>query len=188
MRDIERFLGAVRHSASGRDGIPFEAWRQSGHVGVCTLYCALRWLCNGGLLDLSFNECLQHFIPKKELPNDKFEVQRTAFELRPIGLKNTDNKIIGGICNWKLRRGASKSICRIQRGFVFGRNFLNNIVDLDTASRCYALEHWGLMPILAAFDFGTAFPSLSQDWLFLVLRILKLRWFFLFCVWQRQRR
>ena len=54
---------------------------------------------------------------------------------------------------------------------MFQRVALNNVVDLDSASRAFACDPHALLPLLAGFDFGTAFPSLSQQWLFIVLLV-----------------
>ena len=158
-----RFLEHVLHSAPGRECIPYEGCCQAGVEGAATLYFAMRWLCFGGLLDRLFNETLHHFLPKKPLPHDNVEVQRKPFELRSIGFKNTDNKIIGGVSNRALLGGVSQSLCQIQRGFVHGRNAINNVVDLDSASRCYAMAFPESIPVLAGFDFGTAFPFLAHE-------------------------
>ena len=70
-----------------------------------------------------------------------------------------------------------------QNGFVTGRNFLNNIMDLDSAGRIYSMIFQSLcsapsnpsnIPILGAFDFETAFPSVIHAWIWLVLTVRKL--------------
>ena len=40
---------------------------------------------------------------------------------------------------------------------------VNNIVELDSYSRTYAYDPSPLLPILALYDFGSAFPSLVQE-------------------------
>ena len=84
--DIQLFLSRILHSTPGKDGIPYEAMLQAGHEGVITLYNAMRWLCFGRLLDMSFSEAVQRFMPKKPLPTDIVEVCRKPFDLRPIDL------------------------------------------------------------------------------------------------------
>lgn len=64
---------------------------------------------------------------------------------------------------------------RAQRGFVPQRHFLQNVIDLDSASRTFALQNRGnrklsqWFSILALFDFLAAFPSMLHHWIFSVL-------------------
>ena len=65
-----------------------------------------------------------------------------------------------------------------QNGFVRGRNFLNNILDIDSAGRLYSMKYEcsdnklniSNIPISLASDFETAFPSIIHDWIWAVLR------------------
>ncbi len=43
----------------------------------------------------SFNDTSMAFLPKGEKPDDSFMVSRLPEDTRPLGLKNTDNKLIG---------------------------------------------------------------------------------------------
>ena len=58
----------------------------------------------------------------------------------------------------------------IQRGFVYGRQFTLNIVELDTVSRMFSNMPQLMMPILMLFDFESAFPSILHHWIDCVLR------------------
>ncbi|CAK0788750.1 unnamed protein product, partial [Prorocentrum cordatum] len=42
----------------------------------------------------------------------------------------------------------------IQKGFVAGRNFGGNIIDLDVRARTYSMQEPSLHPILVGYDFG----------------------------------
>ena len=48
---------------------------------------------------IHFNKNVNVFIPKGENEDDAVEVIREATETRPLGLKSTDNKIIGAVWN-----------------------------------------------------------------------------------------
>ncbi|CAK0826931.1 unnamed protein product, partial [Prorocentrum cordatum] len=63
-----------------------------------------------------------------------------------------------------------------KRGFIPGRNFGNNILELHVSSRQMSVVPHGStdIPVLYSLDFGQAFPSLNQDFLILSLRALKL--------------
>jgi hypothetical protein len=43
---------------------------------------------------------------------------------------------------------------------------------LDAISRIYASDPTLFFPVLALYDFGSAFPSLIHEWLFIVLRAI----------------
>eukprot|EP00959_Pyramimonas_sp_CCMP1952_P132620 2772934-Pyramimonas_sp.AAC.1 len=58
-----------------------------------------------------------------------------------------------------------------QRGFIRGRNFCHNVLELDIHARL-APQHplaERRSPILVGFDYGQAFPSLSQSFLLQLL-------------------
>ena len=59
----------------------------------------------------------------------------------------------------------------IQRGFVHGRNFVLNILELDVFSRVFTNSSRSSLPpaILVFFDLLVAFPTLAIAWLFQVL-------------------
>ena len=56
------------------------------------------------------------FLPKGSKPNDSFEVVRAPEDTRPLGLKNTDNKIVAGTLVHTFRASMQKSTHRTQRG------------------------------------------------------------------------
>ena len=140
-----------------------------GDDAADVLFRASWWLPSGEVLGWDFNRANTAFIPKKPDANDGAEVVRKPAETRSIGLKDTDNKIIGAVVNRCLRRHAAKHLSEVQRGFVAGRNLLDNVVDIDAEARLLATDSRCCAPVLAAFDYGTAFPSLSQLWLFLTI-------------------
>jgi hypothetical protein len=127
------------------------------------------------------------FGPKGDEPGDNLEVVRDAADVRPLNLKNTDNKIITGANIRPFKPYATSHTHKYQRGFVPGRNFLSNVVDLDSAARLYSLYATGrffsdvpkseplpagktsLIPVLPFFDFAAAFPSVIHRWIFLAI-------------------
>ena len=69
-----------------------------------------------------------------------------------------------------IKIGICKRANSIQRGFITGRQFTNNIVDLDTTSRTFSnTEPVSNIPVMCTFDFAAAFPSVIHSW---ILRIL----------------
>ena len=163
MNDVERFLKYVEDSAPGKDGIPFSGWRFSGKAGVETIWMALWWLLDGYFLHLDFNYALTEFVLKKQVAEDKVFAKRAPAETRPIGLKDCDNKAIGGIVNQCFRFAAASGLSPLQRGFIYGRNPLQNVVELDAFAREAALSGPQLLPILGTFDFGTVRNKSTKD-------------------------
>ena len=68
--------------------------------------------------------------------------------------------------NHAVRPAVAKSTNKIQRGFTPGRQLIENVVDLDAHARVFGKnQHQLLMPVLAAWDYAAAFPSLSHEWI-----------------------
>jgi Reverse transcriptase (RNA-dependent DNA polymerase). len=97
-------------------------------------------------------------------------------------MKNTDNKIIVGANVHALEPIYERITHHTQNGFVKGRNFLNNIMDIDASGRLYSLRHWDKLrdedvshvPVHAAWDFESAFPCVNHKWIWAVLSHRKL--------------
>ncbi|CAK0857630.1 unnamed protein product, partial [Prorocentrum cordatum] len=107
------------------------------------------------------------------------QVQTEAAEsakVRVLGLRNCDLKLISSTVNRAIRPALVSLAPPCQRGFIPGRNFGNNILELDVSSRQMSVVPHGStdIPVLYSLDFGQAFPSLNQDFLILSLRALKL--------------
>jgi hypothetical protein len=134
------FLNSVADSATGPDGLPSSAWKAAGLEGAESLYLLFRWMAEGGNPPPSFNAGLFVFPPKGSSPDDATAVHREVKDTRPITLKNTDNKILAGVQNFALAPVVAEGACSTQRGFIKGRNFMQNLVDLDTEGRILSNE------------------------------------------------
>lgn len=65
-------------------------------------------------------------------------------------------------------------ICPEQRGFMPKRNFLPNVLDLDTESRVASIEATDFtMPSMVLLDILAAFPHLAHAWLWFVLEVAR---------------
>ena len=174
---IQTFLDRVAHSAPGPDGIPYRCWLAAGEPGLRTLYRALRKLYNGELAPEDFNDQLGIFPPKGSADDDTIlSVNRTADCTRPLGLKNTDNKILSGVTNSAITPAITDSAHGSQNGFVAGRQGINNVVTLDAQSRIADLKANAQVPLqlpdiplLTLYDFCAAFPSIVHNYIFMVL-------------------
>eukprot|EP00959_Pyramimonas_sp_CCMP1952_P369827 7745789-Pyramimonas_sp.AAC.1 len=104
-----------------------------------SIHLGLRfWLffCGGFYRDSGFSlssTMLEGFVPKgTEEGDSEGSITRDAGSTRPLGLKNTPNKILTSVVIHGLGKATSKFIHFVQRGFIPGRNFGVNILELDT--------------------------------------------------------
>ena len=132
-------LARARHSLPGPDGIPYAGWSAAGPLGAETRWLLGDHLAGGALPPWEFNHALQVFAPKGDQPLDDFVVLRSPEDTRPLALKNTDNKAIAGAFAAASRRPLTLGPCSIQNGFVPKRHLMQNLVDLDAASRMYGI-------------------------------------------------
>ena len=145
-------------SASGEDGVPYACYCACIEVFAQILASASVAIHDGCLVQWDFNHSITVFPPKGREEGDDVEVVRTAANVRPIGLKNCDNKLICTADNRAIRKEVSDQACEIQRGFLVLRQLIANVVDVDTWSR-----------IMAALFPDSALPSVDQPWIFLML-------------------
>ena len=111
------------------------------------------------------------FVPKGEEDSDESFLSRSPLDTRPLSLKGCDNKTIGAVVNAKLRVPLAKQLSDIQRGFVHGRQLIQNVVDLDSAARLTSMTHdCGALPLMVFFDFAAAFPSVLHEWIQMIMQ------------------
>ena len=159
-------------SAPGPDGIPFGAWRAAGVELYDVMFNAFNSFMNGARLPKGFNECNLVFIPKGEDINDALLVARTPNTTRPISLSNTDSKYFALALNRPLAEAAKVTVHPRQRGFVQGRSLIDNVLEVEGFGQSYTIAEAD-NPAIILFDIMAAFPSLSHQWLFVVLRKMK---------------
>ena len=181
--DYKEYIAKARHSGTGPDGIPYLAWFAGGDAAARTFDKLGQHIFAGNPVTLDFNQSLIAFPPKGCCEGDDEEVIRPPLDTRPIGLKNTDNKIIIGTSVHKFKRSMQINTHKNQRGFVPGRFLVHNALDLDSAGRIlamHAVKHnhssdvlKKVLACLAFFDFAAAFPSMVHGWIFAVLGFQK---------------
>ena len=163
-------MNVLRDSAPGLDGLPFSAWANAGDYAIDTLLNIDSWLRRGLRMPAAFNSILQVFLPKGSHADDDEVVAREPDTCRPLGLEGTDCKILCCAWNHAFRRHSSKHMHYTQRGFVPGRQLIQNVVDLDIHCRIAAAPSVdSRLPCLFAWDFAAAFPSVSWEWLEILL-------------------
>lgn len=168
--NIIEFLRNARHSATGPDGIPYSAWLACGGSEAKTLRPILWEMLNGNGAPALFNHSSAVFPPKGDQEGSQHEVRRAAEDTRPLNLKNTDNETLAGVMNDALKDPIAKWAPRSQRGFVSGRQGLDNVVDIDTQARVLdMLAKAGDAPAIMLYDFAAAFPTINHMFLFLCL-------------------
>ena len=107
------------------------------------------------------------YVPKGERERDHESVIRRPSETRPLGLRNTDIKLLAKAWSRRLRPLLRQYICAAQRGFVWTRNLCQNIVDLDAyAYKIGVPSRRPDFPIIALFDIRSAFTSMAHKWIF----------------------
>jgi hypothetical protein len=162
-------MARPRDSAPGPDGIPFAAWRAAGAELYDVMYDAYDSFIHGEELPEKFNECNLAFIPKGEDINDITLVARSPSTTRPISLSNTDSKYFALALNRPLAEAAKVTVHPRQRGFVQGRSLIDNVLEVEGFAQSYSTAEAD-NPAIFLFDLLAAFPSLSHQWLFVVLR------------------
>ena len=185
--EFESLLRKLSDSACGPDGIPFSAWARSPPIVRHLLYLAYAsWLGSHPLMP-NANLAFLALLPKGDHTDDQLHgVHRKASETRPLSLSNTDVKIFASALRVVLERAVREWAHAAQRGFITGRSMLENIIDIETACICHGLgspatadgifydpantshpatTQVPTTPAAIFFDFGAAFPSISQDYL-----------------------
>ena len=158
--DFSEFIKSLKDSAPGPDGIPYSCYKALIGFSALVFFKANLVLLSGGLLGANFNIQRGCFIPKNA-PTDGLDPR--ADELRTLGLKNSDNKVITGTNVRQFSQVVAQNAVSIQRGFVSGRQAVLNIVDLDAISRSQAnFNYFSAEAIIALWDFMAAFPSVRR--------------------------
>ena len=149
-----------------------------------TLYAMLLAQLNGDSIPSDFNASATVFVPKGNLDADQVEVVREGTDMRPLSLKNTDNKINVSTVNRTLRPVIQEGTHETQNGFVPERQLIQNAVDIDTHGRVFAMkaQHHNmsashhcsqsmLLAIYAFFYFCVAFPSVAHEWMQIIITL-----------------
>ena len=144
------FLKDLKDSAPGPDGIPYSCYKALLQLSARILFDCNWVLPSGGLLGVSFNIQRACFIPKNAATEGAFP---KAVELRSLGLKSADNKIITGTNFRQFSSLISEMAISIQRGFILYRQLALNIVELDSFVR--ALGNFNHLLMRRPLPYGT---------------------------------
>ena len=120
--------------------------------------------------DYEYNAQRLVFSLKGDSSSDTDEVVRAGIDIRCFGLQNTDHKIGTFSVNNCLKMVLPLSLRFSQRGFTATRQFSENITELDVLARIKGVSTRKHMhPVLALWEFATAFPSLAHAYLLTLL-------------------
>ena len=177
-KHIKRAIDNTNNSAAGPDGIPFMAWRKLQPLATHVLLDVTTALTQDNFqatLHQAYHDTADthphHYnystmacLPKKSHASTSDNIP--AFypcNTRPLNIVNTDNRIVASSARHAWEAHFAAWVLPRQQGFLRGRSILQNLFDIDTASMHTALMQDRGACIL--FDFASAFPSVSQDYL-----------------------
>jgi len=163
---------ALKHSPNtgvGPDGIPYNVYRALGEFAVELIMIVLTFMLSiNAEIPEWFNLAFMAFIPKDATGYNAYGVPFFSPECtRPLSLADTFNKLLANTVRIALERFASSRITFYQRGFLRGRQILDNVVELDHFSHIFSIASRSAAIFL--FDFSAAFPSVSHIFLWMVL-------------------
>ena len=163
----------ARNKAPGADGLPAEAWRAAGELGIDLCWESVLWLLGGKSFSSFWSSALLIYPPKKVRPGER-KAERRAKDPRPISLKATANRSTMAVFSMALRDPIVKWASPQQRGFIPSRNLCWNVIEADHACRVAYFERSpGQLPSAWALDLAAAFPNVARMWMFFVLTAIK---------------
>ena len=194
--NVDYYLSHLGNCEPGTDGVPPPAWKHSGPAGRDYITDLTDAALSGKPLPKKAQEGLFVFAPKGDATAEE-NMTHSAFrkpkDLRPITLQNEDRKTVAGILNWCILPTVILFCSILQRGFIPGRQLVQNVVDLDFHSRCNASAFYGktgvsyqacisdclrwclkYLPLTVLFDFAAAFPSVAHKWIRSVLKKIRI--------------
>ena len=140
---VSSWLARARGSTPGWDGVPYSAWRGLGLLGAELLHRLMLEQSRALPPPPASNYSMWHFPPQKALPTDppgSNVVVRSPCETRPLALLCTDNKSVSATSCSSMAPVTVSCTSDLQRGFVPGRQILQNVLELDTVSRIHAFR------------------------------------------------
>ena len=136
---VSHYLQKLKHTGSGKDGVHSFCFKLGGQYVVQYLVRLIDGFFNCKQLPEDINDGLLVFLSKADKDDDKDlsseGVYRSPLDLRPLTLKNSENKVVAGVINWIIKLVVERAACSIQNGFVGGRQLIQNPVDLDFRAR-----------------------------------------------------
>lgn len=133
--DVQEVMHKLADSAPGPDGVRYSAWRVGGSDAVDAIHAVVQEMC-AGIRHVGLHDALYVFLPKApEAEHGSVAVDET----RPLALKDIGVKIATIVMSRAVAPVAAASAAREQRGFLAGRNFVDNMWELDAELRGRAM-------------------------------------------------
>jgi hypothetical protein len=167
--DARRALQHSPNTGVGPDGISYGVWRGLGDFTVQLIMAIITYfMCVSSEVPPWFNLAFMNFIPKDPSGHTAFGMPYYSPDCtRPLSLADTINKLVANTVRIALERFASSRISFFQRGFLKGRQILDNVVELDYFAHLFSITSKRAATIL--FDFRAAFPSVNHRFMWRVL-------------------
>ena len=104
------------------------------------------------------------------------------FVVTRISTSTESRKIVCSTWLHRLKPAVTRHAVCVQRGFIPQRNFVQNVVDLDTDGRRAAMQKneammkakGPILPAIVTWDFAAAVPSVSHQFLWMVLSCMRI--------------
>lgn len=157
-------INGSNNSSPGPDGIPFSFFRMVADLVAVCLLDIIKRLSVGEKPPVGFNHARLYLIPK----NNSFLVINT----RPISVTNVENRLIAKMINDLIMPSAADFLHPAQKGFVPGRQGVDNIVDFNQAY--YSSLSAKQQRYVLLLDTKKAFDSLDHDFIRAVLSLIGL--------------
>ena len=169
-KEIEEAIDAATKSAPGPDRVPFEAFNTAKELSVKVLHAIVKDMFTDPNWEPPsfFNNAWLALLPKKPklvCPN-RGDVYSPG-NLRPLSIVGTFNRLIANAMRAKLAPLLEQVIGEIQQGFMKDRSIIFNVLKIDLATMQVSLNHPRGRVVL--FDFTTAFPSVSHDYMWQIM-------------------
>lgn len=177
LTDVEEAIQESRDSAPGPDKIPARAWKRLRELAAPLLHQVLLQLRTTSADQLRsvaphFNEAFLSCLGKKPVCSDEEHGHVfTPSGTRPLSVVNADSRILASALRRRISPLMEGWISGAQRGFIKGRYLLNNVVEIDWEAMKVSWKSSRGAIIL--YDFQAAFPSVSQEYIWRTLEVLR---------------
>ena len=164
--EFSMIIMSAKHSSPGPDGIPYAAWACDIRAQVILYSAYMMWMTDG-YTPVFFNIAYLWLLPKGTPPDGIFNPSDT----RPLSGANADAKIFAMALAERFNTVVNKWAIAAQRGFIRGRQMLQNVIDIET----HAIVDARLPTRSAAlifFDFAAAFPSVARAFIWIALEAI----------------
>ena len=157
MEMFQCYFSKMPAVSPGPDGIPITLWLGAGFASAQTMQAVYSELAMGERMFFHFNASTISFTARKNLAEDDVELVRAPKGLRTVNQKNCDPEACAWVANRTLATSLAAHISPAQRGFIKGRQFVHNIIEIDAGARAADLRQ--VRGAVVPLDIENAFPA-----------------------------